>query len=188
MATQTQQQLNGVDVDQLMETVNAIRENPRLADFRFRARTEWIEGARSRTYIDGFYGAGQEDQSRSEPFVMEGDEPPVLLGENQAPNAVESVLHALSSCLSVGFIYNAAAQGVTVHNLDFEMEGNLDLRAFLGLSEDVRPGYDGITVKYRVEADAPPEKIDELCAYVQRTSPVLDIISNPVPVRVQRTQ
>lgn len=188
MTTQTQQQINGVDIDQLTETVRAIEENPSLADFRFRARTEWVDGARARTQIQGFYGAGQEDASRTEPLVLEGDEPPVLLGTNRAPNAVEAVLHALASCLSVGFIYNAAAQGITVESLAFELEGDLDLRAFLGLSDEVRPGYEGITVNYRVEADAPPEKVDELCAYVQRTSPVLDVIRSPVSVTVQRIQ
>ena len=186
MTTQTQQQINGVDVNQLTETVSAIKENPSLADFRFRARTEWVDGAHARTQIQGFYGAGQEDASRTEPFVVEGDEPPVLLGTNEAPNAVEAVLHALASCLSVGFIYNAAAQGITVESLEFELEGDLDLRAFLGLSEEVRPGYEGVKVNYRVETDAPAEKVEELCAYVQRTSPVLDIIRNPVPVTVQR--
>lgn len=183
---QTKQQINGVDVDQLMETVDAIEEDTDLATFRFRARTEWVDGALSRTQIQDFYGAGQEDTSRSEPLVLEGDEPPVLLGTNQAPNAVEAVLHALASCLSVGFIYNAAAQGIEVESLDLELEGELDLRAFLGLSEEVRPGYQGITVNYRVEADAPPEKLDELCEYTQRTSPVQDIITNPVPVTVRR--
>ena len=188
MTTQTQQKINGVDVDQLLATVDAIKENPSLAEFRFRAQTEWLEGGHSRTRIQGFYGAGQEDESRTGAFHMEGDEPPVLLGTNQAPNAVEAVLHALASCLSVGFVYNAAAQGITVEALEFELEGDLDLRAFLGLSDEVRPGYEGITINYRVNADAPPEKIDELCAYVQQTSPVLDIIRNPVPVTVQRIQ
>ncbi len=188
MATHTQQQLNGVDVDQLLATIDAIKENPSLADFRFRARTEWVEGAHSRTHIQGFTHAGKEDDSRTEPFLVEGDEPPVLLGTNQAPNAVEAVLHALASCLSVGFAYNAAAQGINVDSLELKLEGDLDLHGFLGLSDEVRPGYEGITVNYRVEADAPPEKVDELCAYVQRTSPVLDIIRNPVPVTVQRVQ
>lgn len=188
MSTQTSQQMNGVDVDQLMETIHAIKENANLAQFQFRAQTKWVEGGRSRTWIQSFYGAGQEDESRTEPFVLEGDEPPVLLGTNEAPNAVETVLHALTSCLTVGFIYNAAAQDITVESLDFDIEGTLDLHAFLGLSDDTRPGYQGITVNYRVQADAPDEKLDELCAYVQKTSPVMDILRNPVPVTVQRVQ
>ncbi len=184
MTTQTPTQLNGVNVDQLVATVNAVQQNPDLARFQFRAHNEWIGGGHSRTSIQGFYGAGQEDASRGRPFILEGDEPPVLLGGNAGANAVEAVLHALASCLAVGFIYNAAAQGIHVESLSFDLEGDLDLRAFLGLSEKVRPGYEGIRLTYRVKSDAPREKIVELCNYVQKTSPVLDIIRNPVPVTV----
>lgn len=184
MNTQTSTLVNGVSVDQLMATVNAIQQNPDLARFQFRAHNEWIGGGHSRTSIQGFYGAGQEDSSRKKTFTLEGDEPPVLLGANAGPNAVEAVLHALASCLAVGFIYNAAAQGIHIESLSFDLEGDLDLRAFLGLSEEVRPGYEGIRLTYRVKSDAPPEKIEELCNYVQKTSPVLDIVRNPVPVTI----
>jgi len=176
--------LNGVNVQQLIDTVNAVKSNPDIARFRFRAETDWIEGGRSRTKIQGFYGAGQEDTSRARPFVLEGDEPPVLLGTNAGPNAVEAVLHALASCLAVGFVYNAAARGIKVESLGFRLEGDLDLHAFLGLSETVRPGYQNIKVTYRVKANAPREQIVDLCNYVQKTSPVMDIIRNPVPVTV----
>ena len=179
------QTLNGVNVDQLVGTVNAVKENPEIARFQFRAHTDWVDGGQSRTTIQSFYGAGQEDTSRTEAFVLEGDEPPVLLGKNRAPNSVEAVLHALASCLCVGFIYNAAAQGIRVDALDFDLEGDLDLQGFLGLSEQVRPGYEGLRVTYRVKSDAPREKIEELCEYVKKTSPVLDIIRNPVPVTVR---
>jgi uncharacterized OsmC-like protein len=176
---------NGVNVEQLTETINHVKENPDLAKFNFRAHTDWVNGAYSRTRIHGFYGAGQEDNSRSEAFILEGDEPPVLMGNNQAPNAVETVLHALTSCLAVGFVYNAAAQGIEVEELSFDISGDVDLHGFLGLSDQTRPGYDNIKVTYRVNCDAPREKVEELCAYVQKTSPVLDIIKNPVPVTVE---
>ncbi|MHB1135054.1 MAG: OsmC family protein [Chloroflexota bacterium] len=184
MIEQTSNTLNGVDVARLVGTIEAVKENPALARFKFRAETEWLGGARSRTKVQGFYGAGQEDASRARAFALEGDEPPVLLGENQAPNAVETVLHALASCLAVGFIYNASAMGIRVESLSFQLEGDLDLHAFLGISDRTRPGYEGIRLSYRVKADAPREKIVELCNYVQKTSPVLDIIRNPVPVKV----
>jgi uncharacterized OsmC-like protein len=172
MSTATvQSQHNGIDVDRLTATIAQIEENPDLARFAFRAHTQWQGGARSRTRVQGFYGAGQEDTSRQQPLVLEGD-------------AVEAVLHALTSCLTVGFIYNAAAQGIKVEALDFDVEGDLDLHAFLGLSEQVRPGFEGIRVRYRVEANAPREKLVELCDYVQKTSPVVDILRNPVPVFV----
>lgn len=184
MNTQVTTRVNGVNVDQLVATVQAIQEKPEIARFQFRAQNEWIDGGHSRTTIQGFYGAGQEDESRSKPFVLEGDEPPVLLGGNAGPNAVEAILHALASCLAVGFVYNAAAQGITVESLNFDLEGDLDLQAFLGLSEDVRPGFENIRLTYRVKSDAPREKIEALCDYVQRTSPVLDMLRNPVPVSV----
>src|SRR5512145_1957582 len=134
MTTQSPTLTNGVNVDQLVATVNAIQQNPALARFQFRAHNEWIGGGHSRTTIQGFHGAGQEDVSRTRPFILEGDEPPVLLGTNAGPNAVEAVLHALASCLAVGFIYNAAALSIHVESLSFKLEGELDLHAFLGLS------------------------------------------------------
>lgn len=184
MTTTSTAILNGVDVEQLVGTINAIKDDPEIAGFRFRAETEWMGGGHSKTTIQSFYGAKQEDGSRTRPFVLEGDEPPVLLGGNAGPNAVEAVLHALASCLSVGFIYNAAAQGIRVDSLRFRLEGDLDLHAFLGLSQKVRPGYQGIRVTYQVKSNASREKVLELCEYVQKTSPVLDIIRNPVPVSI----
>lgn len=183
--TTVSKQVNGIDVEQLKQTIGAIEERPELSRFTFRAKSAWTGGTRSRTTVQGFYGAGQEDDSRARPLEMEGDEPPVLLGTNAAPNAVEAILHALASCLSVGFVVNAAARGIEVESLDFDLEGELDLQSFLGLSHDARPGYAGIDVRYRVKADAPREQIEELCSYVQRTSPVMDVLTNPVPVRVR---
>ncbi len=176
---------NGIDVNQLVETIDAIKQDPALANFQFRAHTTWKGGGRSETRIQGFTGAGGEDTSRTAPLVLEGDEPPVLLGENKAPNAVEAVLHALASCLSVGFVYNAAAKGIRVDSLEFDLEGDLDLHGFLGLNRKTRAGYNKIRVTYNVEADAPREDLVELCNYVQDTSPVLDILRNPVDVDVR---
>lgn len=177
---------NGVDVARLVQTVEAIQRDPGLATFRFRAANTWVDGGHSRTEIRGFWGAGQEDTSRSEAFVLDGDEPAVLLGADRGPNAVEAVLHALASCLAVGTAYNAAARGIRVRSLRFELEGELDLHGFLGLSDEVRPGYQDVRVVYDIDADATTEELDALCAHVTRTSPVLDILRNPVHVSVRR--
>ncbi len=175
--------LNGVEVAKLTATIDAIKANPALANFKFRIQTDWIQGAHTRTTIDGFYGAGAEDKSNRS-FVLEGDEPPVLLGNNAGPNAVELALTGLASCLAVGFSYNAAAQGIHLDELSFRLEGDIDLHAFLGLTDKIRPGYQNIRVVYRVKSDAPQDKLTALCDYVQKTSPVMDIIRNPVPVSV----
>jgi uncharacterized OsmC-like protein len=184
MQEQATKTLNEVDVGRLSETIEQVRSDPGLGRFRFRAKTSWEGGARARTEFQEFYGAGREDDSRSQPLELAADEPPVLLGDNTAPNAVEAVLHALTSCLAVGFTYNAAAEGIEIRSLDFEIEGDIDLHTFLGLNGDQRAGYEKIRVRYDVDADASREKIEELCSYVQRTSPVLDVLRNPVPVDV----
>lgn len=183
MATATPTIANGVNVTQLAETIGLIRQQPDIARFTFRTETRWEGGGRSTTRIEGFYGAGQETP-HARAIELSGDEPPVLLGTDTAANAVEAILHALGSCLAVGFAYNAAAQGIAIRELRFRSEGDLDLHGFLGLSDQVRPGFERIRFAVAVKADAPREKLEELCAYVQRTSPVLDIIRNPVPVTV----
>lgn len=184
MVTPITTKINGVNVDQLVQTVQAIQGDPGIANFTFRAHTTWVEGGHSRTTIQSFYGAKSEDTTRQSPFVIDGDEPPVLLGQNLGPNSVEALLQALGSCLTVGFIYNAAAQGIHVEKLELSLEGDLDLQGFLGLSDTVRPGYQSITVNYRLKSDAPRDKVEALCNYVQKTSPVMDMLRNPVTVNV----
>ena len=169
----------------MMGTIEAVKGTPSLAQFRFRSSSRWDGGARSRTSIRSFYGAGEEDTSRKETFVLDGDEPSVLLGTNRAPNAVEAVLSALSGCMTVAFIYPAAAQGIRVDSLEFAMEGDVDLQGFMQLSDKVRPGLQNIRVKARVKADAPRAKIQELLDYATKTSVVMDTIRNPVPVTVE---
>jgi uncharacterized OsmC-like protein len=185
MATKTQNVKNGVNVDQMMGTIEAVKGTPAIAQFRFRSSSRWTGGAREQTSFKSFYGAGQEDITRKETFVLDGDEPAILLGTNEAPNAVEATLHALSSCMTVAFIYPAAAQGIKVESLEYTMEGDVDLHGFLNLSDKVRPGLQNIRVKAHVKADAPREKIQELLDYATKTSPVMDTIRNPVSVTVE---
>jgi len=175
---------NGVDVDRLFATIGAIQQTPSLANFKFRARNQWIGGGRNRSAVQGFYGAGQEDATRKGAFVMDNDEPDVLLGSDQAANPVENVLHSLAGCLTTSLIYHAAARGITIDAVESRLEGDLDLRGFLGLSGDVRNGYQGVRVTFRIESDASPEQLAELCQVAQDRSPVFDIVTNKVPVKV----
>ncbi|XVH32028.1 OsmC family protein [Haloferacaceae archaeon DSL9] len=171
---------NGVDVSQLNTAIEAITEEPAAGQFRFRAETEWTDALRCVTSIDDFDQAGE--RIRTQEFTVEGDEPEEILGERTAPNAVELLLAALGSCLSVGYAANAAAMGIELDELRFEMEGDVDLRGFLGISEDVRPGYHSVTCTAYVDADASAEELAELRDRVEATSPLMDIIANAVPV------
>lgn len=173
---------NGIDVDQLLATIEAVQGDEQVGSFTFRANSSWERGTHNIGHIGRFVHAGEQDESRTDPFELEGDEPPVLLGGNHGPNAVELVLQALGFCYAVGYVANAAAQGIEISRMDYEVEGDLDVRSFLGL-EGPRPGFTQIRVTGRVSsANATTEQLTSLCQYVQETSPVRDVLVNPVPV------
>jgi len=173
---------NGIDVDQLVETIDAIEKNPSLGAFTFRARSTWQDGTYNTGEIGSFHHAGAEDESRERPFALDGDEPPVLLGSNKGPNAVELLLQGLAFCYAVGFVANAAAKGIEIESMEYEIEGDFDVRPFLGL-EGTRPGFSAIRATGRVaSSNATREQLQELCQYVQETSPVRDSLANEVPV------
>jgi uncharacterized OsmC-like protein len=179
-----QEIVNGLNVGELRSCKDDCRDNPEVGKYKFRARNRWIGGAHCHTTIKGFRAGGQEDTSRERPHVLEGDEPKSLLGEDHGPNATEALLHALGACLNASFIYHAAAQGVKIDELEFELEGDLDLNGFLGVNEDVPSNFTQIRVKCKVRSDAPREKLEELCEYAQKRSPVFNTVSRPVPVDV----
>lgn len=176
--------VNGVDLDRLTATVEHVGADPTLARFQFRAANRWIGGGHSRTTIQGFYGAGQEDTSRAEPFVLEAGEPPILLGENQGPNAGEYLLQALAACLTGTIVYHAAASGIVLDGLECTVEGDVDVQGFLGLDETVRPGFQEIRVAFRAAGDFDDEQLAEL-GRLAAYSPVRDTVSNPVAVSVE---
>jgi uncharacterized OsmC-like protein len=180
---QTTTIVNGVDVDRLAGTIEHISADPALARFQFRARNRWIDGGHNRTTIKGFYGAGREDTSRTQPFVLDADEPPLLLGENHGPNAGEYLLQALAACLTGTIVYHAAARGIVLEGLECTIEGDADLQGFLGLDESVRPGFQQIRVAFRATGDFDDDELAEL-ARLAKYSPVRDTVSNPVPVTI----
>lgn len=173
---------NGVDVDKLVQTIDAIKGDPRIAGMTFKARTDWQNGASSTSEISSFTHAGQEVR-HTKTHILTGSEPDVLLGDDAGPNAVELVLAALGFCYAVGFVYNAAARGYEIDELSYEVEGDLDLRNFVGIADGPRPGFTGIRVKAAVKSsNASAAELEDLCQYVQDTSPVRDILANAVPV------
>lgn len=175
--------LNGVDVGQLFKTIEAIKGTPDIAKFKFRATNEWIHGGHNRTTVKDFYGA-QQDHDHLSPFVLDEDEPEVLLGEDKGPNPVEYLLTGLIGCLTSALVYHAAAKGIQIKGVKSRLEGDIDLRGFLGLSPDVKVGYENIRVYFKIDADISDEQKEELIKMAQKYSPVFNTVSNPTPVWV----
>jgi uncharacterized OsmC-like protein len=167
-------ELNGVAIDQLAETIRNVRQKPELADFEFRVRNEWDRGGHSKTTVESFHGVERENE-HAKSFELEADEPPILLGRDLGPNPVEHLLNALATCLTGALAYHAAARGIRLDKVVSHIEGKIDLRGFLGISQDIPRGYQDITVTFQVESDAPPEKLRE-CA---KFSPVYNTLLQP---------
>jgi len=176
---------NGVDSTQLYGTLDAIKGDPSIAKFQFRARNRWVDGSHNRTTIRDFYAANQEDTSRIEEFVLDAGEPAILLGTDTGPNPAEYLLHALAACLTTSLVYVAAARGVHLTEVESTLEGDMDVQGALGLSDDYRNGFEHIRVSFRVKGDAPEEKLREVVERAQQRSAVFDMVSNGVPVTVE---
>jgi len=173
--------VNGVDTEKLSATIDAIKADPSLANFQFRLSNQWVGGGENHSRIDNFYGAGQEMRHR-QPFFLVSDEPEVLLSEDRGPNAGEYVLHALASCLTGALVYHAAARGIAIKGIATRLEGDIDLKGFLGLSNDVRRGFNTIRVMFDIDADCDDSGKQELIEVAQAYSPVFDMLTNGLPV------
>ena len=187
MATTQEIVRNGVNTEQLFGTLDAVKADPTLAKFQFRARNRWIDGAHNRTTISDFYAAGQEDTSRAEEFVLDAGEPAILLGSDTGPNPAEYLLHALAACLTTSLVYVAAARGVRLTEVESTLEGDMDVQGALGLSDDYRNGFERIRASFRVKGDAPSEKLHEVVARAAQRSAVFDMVTNGVPVALDVT-
>ncbi|MFW6031900.1 MAG: OsmC family protein [Phycisphaeraceae bacterium] len=178
-----QHQINGLDMDQLQETVGQFRQQPEFARFKFHANHRWLGAAHSQTKIDDFYGTCQTHH-HDRAFIFDADEPPLLLGKDEGANPVEYVLTALAGCLTTALVFSAAAKGIRVDEVEAELHGDLDVRGFLGIDPNVRNGYQNIDVKFRIKSDAPREQLEQLIADARGASPVFDVLTHPVPVQV----
>jgi uncharacterized OsmC-like protein len=181
-ATTARPARNGVDVPTLFATLDAVREHQQLADFQFRATNTWISGTHNRTAIQGFYGAGQEDTTRTEPFVYDADHPQVLTGQGHGPTPVELLLHAIAACLTSGLANIAAARGIDLYKVTSTVEGDIDLLGILGMSDTVRNGYRQVRVHFHLEGDASEEQLLALVEQSRRRSAVYDVMTNGTEV------
>ncbi|HKF33695.1 MAG TPA: OsmC family protein [Jatrophihabitantaceae bacterium] len=174
---------NGVDTATLFATIDAVKANPELGRFRFRASNTWVSGTHNRSTIDGFYGTGQ-DLAHEQAWTLDADHPAVLVGKDHGPTPVEYLLHALAACLTAGLGNIAAARGVTLDQVTSTVEGHINLLGILGLSDQVRNGFEHIKVTFTVSGDD-PEKLRKIVEQSRDRSAVFDMLTNGVPVAIE---
>jgi len=169
---------NGVDVGQVMNVIGAIEADAGYAKFQWRATNQWINGGLSRSRVKDFFAGNAEDTTREEAFTLDADEPAIAAGQNSAPNSMEYVLHALATCLTGTLVYHASVRGIRIEAVESSYKGDMDVRGLFGLADDVRKGFDKVTVNMRVKSEASVEELTELAMY----SPVYEMVSRSVPV------
>ncbi len=180
---QKKEMTNGVNVGQVMDVIGAIEADPGYAKFQWRATNQWINGGVSRSRIKDFFAGNAEDTTREEAFTLDADEPRIAAGQNSAPNSMEYVLHALATCLTGTLVYHAAVRGIRIEAVESSYKGDMDVRGLFGLADDVRKGFNKVTVNMRVKSEASVEELTELALY----SPVYDVISRSLPVEFTLT-
>ena len=174
---------NGVNVEALIGAREALTKAPDAAQFKWRAACEWRNGTHSHSTVESFYGLGQE-QGRKTTFKFDADHPEVFASEDRGATPVEYVLVGLASCLTAGIAAIAQHRNIQLRSVKATIEGDMDIQGILGVDEDVRNGFGGITVTYAIEADAKREDIEALVAQSQKRSAVYDIVTNPTNVTV----
>jgi uncharacterized OsmC-like protein len=181
---QTINKKSGVNVDALKDTICAIADDPELGKSRFHIYNKQLYGTHNRGTAMDFYCAKQTF-AHKQAYTLEAGEPAAIGGGDEAPNPVEHLLNALAACMGNSLISHAAARGIRIEELECDVQGEIDLNGFLGLSEDVRKGYQNISVNFKVKTDEPgTEKLLELAQF----SPVFDTVTNGtnVDVKIER--
>ena len=175
---------NGVNVDALLEARAALTDAPEAAQFTWRAKCEWVKGTHTRSSVEGFFGLGEEQKHRNK-YSLEADHPEVFASADNAATPVEIVLAGLASCLTAGVAAVAQRREIQLRSVTATLEGGMDIQGILGIDSDVRNGFDGIKVSYKIDADATPDELKALVAQSQKRSAVYDIVTNPTNVTVE---
>ena len=174
---------NGVNVTALLDARDALSKAPEAAKFNWRASCKWVNGTHSETSVKGFYGLGQEQSHRTE-YKFDTDHPEIFASEDKGATPVEMVLTGLAGCLTAGVASVAQLRNIQLRSVTATVEGGMDIQGILGVDADVRNGFDGIKVKFDIDADASREDIEALVAQSQKRSAVFDIVANPTNVSV----
>lgn len=175
---------NGVNVVALLEARTALTGARAAAQFTWKATNQWVNGTHSRTTIEDFVGLGAP-QSHHTAFELETDHPAIFAADDHGVTPVEMVLAGLAGCLTAGIVSVAQNRGIQLRSVTARLAGEMDLAGILGIDPDVRNGFNSISIRYEIDADATPEEIEGIVAQSQKRSAVFDVVSNPTNVRVQ---
>jgi uncharacterized OsmC-like protein len=183
MSTVEKQVDNGVNVAALLGAREAFTKAPEAARFNWQASCKWVNGTHSQTSVKGFFGLGQQQSHKTE-FKFDADHPEIFASEDKGATPVELVLTGLASCLTAGVAAVAQHRQIQLRSVTATIEGGMDIQGILGIDSDVRNGFDGIKVKFDIDADATQEQLEALVAQSQKRSAVFDIVTNPTNVTV----
>jgi uncharacterized OsmC-like protein len=183
MAEATSVANNGVNVEALIAARDALAKSPEAAQFKWRAACEWKNGTHSHSTVEGFYGLGQE-QRHKKTFSFDADHPELFASEDNGATPIEYVLVGLASCLTAGIAAIAQNRNIQLRSVTATIEGDMDVQGILGMDSDIRNGFSGLNVTYKIDADAKREDIEALVAQSQKRSAVYDIVTNPTNVTV----
>ncbi len=175
---------NGVNVKALLDAREALSKAPEAAQFKWRTTCKWVYGTHSKSDVKRFFGLGQEQQHKTE-FTFETDHPEIFASEDKAATPVELVLAGLAGCLTAGVAAVAQMRDIQLRSVSATVEAGMDIQGILGIDSEVRNGFDGIKVTYKIDADATPEQIKAVVAQSQKRSAVYDIVTNPTNVSVE---
>ena len=176
-------EFNGVPLQKMFGAIARFKADGDLAQFRFSAKNEWVEGTASQSTIYEWHGIGA-DQVHVQQFDFKADHP--TLGHGHGPTPQEYVLHALAACITAGVATGAAARNIELRKVSSKVTGDIDVRGVLGIDPDIRKGFSNVTVEMEVDADCPPDALDALVAAGTKYSAVFDMLSNPTNVTVKR--
>jgi uncharacterized OsmC-like protein len=169
--------VNDIDLVALGDVVGAIQADPAQARASFHVTSRWQGQTRSRTTVEAITLGGERIERD---FTIVADEPNELLGTNTAPNPQELLMAAVNACMMVGYVAGASMKGIQLDSLEIETQGELDLRGFLGLSDDVPAGYRAIDYDVRIKGNGTPAQFAEIHETVMATSPNYFNMSRPI--------
>jgi uncharacterized OsmC-like protein len=178
------EEINGVPCDKMFGAIAKVRDDGDLAQFRFSAQNEWVEGTASQSSIYEWYGMGGE-HTHVEKFAFTADHP--TLGHGHGPTPQEFVLHALAACITAGVATGAAARNIDLSKVSSRVTADIDVRGVLGVDADVRKGFSNVDIEFDIDADCDDSQVDALLAGGVKYSAIFDMLVNPTEINISRT-